>query len=119
MYDRTRKDIIQMIELLEHDGSRWSQLFQKALFAFDNGEYLRCAETILSGSRGMGVSMIWFLVKRQIKMASFNGSQIAKKSTISIRSCWLRGMCFLKVCDVQLTSKDTGRLRVAALVQKD
>jgi len=43
-----------MIELLENDGSRWSQFFQKALGAFDNSDYHRCSETILSGSGGMG-----------------------------------------------------------------
>ncbi|PYF83110.1 MULTISPECIES: hypothetical protein [Marinomonas] len=54
MYDKTRKDLILTIVLLEEDESRWSQFFQKALAAFDDGEYQRCAETILSGSGGMG-----------------------------------------------------------------
>ncbi|MCW8357053.1 hypothetical protein N5P32_14550 [Marinomonas pontica] len=54
MYDKTRKDLILIIVLLEKDESRWSQFFQKALAAFDGGEYQRCAETILSGSGGMG-----------------------------------------------------------------
>ncbi len=54
MYDKTRKDLVLMIELLENDESRWSQFFQKALVAFDNGDYQRCAETILSGNGGMG-----------------------------------------------------------------
>ncbi|WP_067654266.1 DUF6966 domain-containing protein [Ferrimonas marina] len=54
MYGQTRKDLIQMIELLEEDDTRWSQFFQRALVAFDNGEYRRCAEIILSGSGGMG-----------------------------------------------------------------
>ncbi|MGP9684632.1 DUF6966 domain-containing protein [Halomonas sp. AOP25-F1-15] len=54
MYEKTRKDLLAMIELLENDDSRWSQFFQKALAAFDQGEYLRCSEIILSGSEGMG-----------------------------------------------------------------
>ncbi len=54
MYDQTRKDLVQMIDLLENDGSRWSQFFKKALGSFDSGDYHRCAETILSGSGGMG-----------------------------------------------------------------
>jgi len=54
MYDKARQDLVQMIELLKQDGNRWDQFFQKALVAFDNGDYHRCAETILSGSGGMG-----------------------------------------------------------------
>ncbi|WP_091390604.1 DUF6966 domain-containing protein [Microbulbifer marinus] len=54
MYDKTRKELILMIELLENDENRWAQFFKKALAFFDNGEYQRCAETILSGSGGMG-----------------------------------------------------------------
>ncbi|WP_237055816.1 DUF6966 domain-containing protein [Microbulbifer sediminum] len=54
MYEKTRKDLLAMIELLESDGSRWSQFFQKALAAFDQSEYQRCSEIIMSGSGGMG-----------------------------------------------------------------
>lgn len=54
MYEKTERDLKSMIELLEKDGSRWSQFFQKALAAFERGDYQRCAETILSGSGGMG-----------------------------------------------------------------
>lgn len=54
MYDKTHKDLMSIIELLEKDGSRWSQFFQKALVAFERGEYQHCADIILSGSGGMG-----------------------------------------------------------------
>ncbi|WDE10868.1 DUF6966 domain-containing protein [Thalassomonas haliotis] len=54
MYDKTRKDLEAMIELLENDGSRWSLFFQKAMVAFEQGEYQHCGEIILSGSGGMG-----------------------------------------------------------------
>lgn len=54
MYEKTHQDLLAMIELLEKDESRWAQFFQKALAAFDRGEYLRCSEIILSGSGGMG-----------------------------------------------------------------
>ena len=43
-----------MIDLLEKDESRWSQFFQKALAAFEQTDYQRCAKIILSGSGGMG-----------------------------------------------------------------
>lgn len=54
MYEKAESDLKSMIELLEKEGSRWSQLFQKALAAFEDSDYQRCAETILSGSGGMG-----------------------------------------------------------------
>jgi len=54
MYYNTEKDLKSMIELLEKDESRWSQFFQKALAAFESGEYQQCAEIISSGSGGMG-----------------------------------------------------------------
>lgn len=54
MHQKTEQDLKDMIDLLEKDGSRWSQLFQKAFAVFEQGDYQRCAEVILSGNGGMG-----------------------------------------------------------------
>lgn len=54
MVEDTGKDLRAMINLLEKDGSRWAQLFQKALMAYEQGDYYRCGEIILSASGGLG-----------------------------------------------------------------
>lgn len=54
MYDSTHKDLTLIIELLENESQHWSAFFKKALVAFENGDYIRCGDIILSGSGGMG-----------------------------------------------------------------
>jgi len=54
IYQSTRNELVEIIQLLEKDESSWTSHFKKALIAFDNENYQLCGEIILSGSGGMG-----------------------------------------------------------------
>lgn len=54
MYENTLRDLKDIIGLLDGEKSHWADFFRKALSDFKRQEYRRCAETIVSGSGGMG-----------------------------------------------------------------
>ena len=57
MYDKTKRNLIDIIQLLENDNPPWIgwiKFFKKALNEFEKGNYKEFASIIKSGSGGMG-----------------------------------------------------------------